>query len=418
MGDRVSLYSSTSPSTIYMPLAFDIDDSAVPFLLHSFPNGAWSPEPQLFRRFSGFPESVIGVMRPSSYKAIMASPLDTTFHASCKDSIAFPVQSAARKSLVDSPPPGSKHIHYTPRTVNTFILTDAHIVVYEVDDKPGARNANVADLETSRWFISLCICGSSVQRGIQRRVIYWAGFKGDFKGNFSLVGNLRIEQSSWKSFRRPLHWSSLLSILIASCYASTPILKVPIIVMDSGFYFDASVRRNHLDFFPSSWQVKSMFSFLRYYGPKCLRGARRVLLDEDGFHITHIGQGAFAVISRVWHRPSGEIRAMKRITFDKTGLAEYLARNEIETLEAMKGNIWFPPLLNHFKEGGEFIVTMVCSPLPMTFWGLNFVLPQPFYRRGDLAGLIEHKGFLGREIAQFYCAQLVRLFTNESSNLS
>ena len=27
-----------------------------------------------------------------------------------------------------------------------------------------------------------------------------------------------------------------------------------------------------------------------------------------------------------------------------------------------------------------------------------------------MAGLIEHKGFLGREIAQFYCAQLVRLF--------
>ncbi|KAF8817121.1 kinase-like protein [Phlegmacium glaucopus] len=135
--------------------------------------------------------------------------------------------------------------------------------------------------------------------------------------------------------------------------------------------------------------MKSMFSFLRYYGPKLLRGARRVLLDEDGFQITHIGQGAFAVISRVWHRHSGEVRVMKRITFDKTGLAEYLARNEIETLEAMKGNIWFPPLLNHFKEGGEFVVTM------------------PFYRRGDLGGLIEHKGFLGREIAQFYSAQLV-----------
>ena len=108
-----------------------------------------------------------------------------------------------------------------------------------------------------------------------------------------------------------------------------------------------------------------MFSFLRYYGPKLLRGARRVLLDKDGFQITHIGQGAFAVISRVWHRPSGEVRVMKRITFDKTGLAEYLLRNEIETLEAMKGNIWFPPLLNHFKEGGEFIVTMVSPPFHM-----------------------------------------------------
>ena len=29
-----------------------------------------------------------------------------------------------------------------------------------------------------------------------------------------------------------------------------------------------------------------------------------------------------------------------------------------------------------------------------------------------MAGLIEHKGFLGREIAQFYCAQLVRLFAH------
>lgn len=345
----------------------------------------------------------------------MASPLD------CKDLIALPVQSGTRQSLVDSP--SAEHISpvNTPRADDTFILTDAHIVVYEVDDKLSARNADLADLETSCWFISLCICGSSVQRGyqdIQRRVVYWAGFKGDFKGNFSLVGNLRIEQSSWKFFRRPIHWSSLLSTLIASRYASNPILKVPIIiVMDSGFYFDASVRRNHLDFFPYSWQARSLFSFLRYYGPKCLRGARRVLLDEDGFQITHIGQGAFAVISRVWHRPSGEIRAMKRITFDKTGLAEYLARNEIETLEAMKGNVWFPPLLNHFKEGGEFIVTMVSSLHPITFWGLNSVLTQPFYRRGDLAGLIEHKGFLGREIAQFYCAQLVRLFTNESSNL-
>lgn len=400
-----------------MPLAFDVVDSAVPFLAHPFSSSAQSPEPgpQLFRQLSGFPESVIGVMRPSSYKAIMGSPLDTAFHASCKDSIVLPVQSGTRQSPLDSS--GSERISRvnTPGTVDTFILTDAHIIVYEIDDKQGARkNADLAELENSRWFIALCVCGSSVQRGyqdIRRRVIYWAGFKGDFKGNFSLVGNLRIEQSSRKFFTRPIHWSSLLSTLIASRYTSTPILKIPIIVMDLDFYFGANFCRNHLDFLPSGWQAKSMFSFLRYYGPKRLRGARRVLLDEDGFQITHIGQGAFAVISRVLHRPSGEIRVMKRITFDKTGLAEYLARNEIETLEAMKGNIWFPPLLNHFKEGGEFVVTMVSSPLPMTFWGLNFVLTQPFYRRGDLAGLIEHKGFLGRVIAQFYCAQLVRLFT-------
>ena len=340
----------------------------------------------------------------------MASPLDAAFHASCEDSIVLPVQSGTRQSLVDSS--GSEHIPCvnTPRTLDTFILTDAHIIVYEVDDKRDARKA-----DHCQWFIALCLCGSSVQRGyqdIKRRVIYWAGFKGDFKGNFSLVGNLRIEQSSRKSFTRPIHWSSVLSTLIAYRYASTPILKIPIIATDLDIFFGAIFRRNHLDFLPSGWHAKSMFSFLRYYGPKRLRGARRVLLDEDGFQITHIGQGAFAVISRVWHRPSGEIRVMKRITFDKTGLAEYLAKNEIETLEAMKGNIWFPPLLNHFKEGGEFVVTMVSPLSPFDLLEFEFCLTQPFYRRGDLAGLIEHKGFLGREIAQFYCAQLVRLFTH------
>jgi hypothetical protein len=355
-----------------MSLAFDVDDSAVPFRPHSFPSSVWSPEPQLFRQLSGFPESVIGVMRTSSYKAIMASPLDTAFQASCEHSIVLPVQPGPRQSNLESS--GSERISRvnTPRPVDTYILTEAHIIVYEVDDKQGARNADLAELG-SRWFIALCICGSSVQRGyqdIQRRVVYWAGFKVDFKGNFSLIGNLRIEQSSRKFFKRPIHWSSLLSTLIASHHTPTLILKVPII----GMYFGASYRRNHMDFLPSGRQAKStMFSFLRYYGPKRLRGARRVLLDEDGFQITHIGQGAFAVISRVWHRPSGEIRVMKRITFDKTGLAEYLARNEIETLEAMKGNIWFPPLLNHFKDGEEFVVTMVSPPLLMTFWGLNFV---------------------------------------------
>ena len=359
-----------------MPLAFDVDDSTVPFLPHSFPNSVsgQSPEHQLFRQLSGFPESVIGVMRPSSYKAIMASPLDTALHASCrKHSIVLP---GTRQSLLDSS--GSERISRvnTPRPVDTFILTDAHIIVFEVDDKLGASNADLTELGNSPWFIALCICGSSVQRAyqdVQRRVVYWAGFIGDFKGNFSLVGNLRIEQSSMKFFTRPIHWSSLLSTLIASRYTSTPVFKIPIIAMDLDFYFGASFRRNHLDFLPSSWQAKSIFSFLRYYGPNRLRGARRILLDEDGFQITHIGQGAFAVISRVWHRHSGEIRVMKRITFDKTGLAEYLARNEIETLEAMKGNIWFPPLLNHFKDGGEFVVTMVSPPLHVTFWRLNSV---------------------------------------------
>ena len=58
---------------------------------------------------------------------------------------------------------------------------------------------------------------------------------------------------------------------------------------------------------------------------------------------------------------------MKRIRFEsggdsdkgKNGLAEYLARNEIETLKAMEGCAWFPRLLNHFRDETEFLVTMV-----------------------------------------------------------
>lgn len=396
-----------------MPPAFYFDDLAMPFRPHSFSSNAWSLKPQFFQQLSGFPGSVIGVIRPSSYKMIMNLPLETVSYASCKDSTVLPVQSRTRQSPLG--PSGSRRVSRlnASENVDKFIFTDARFIVYEVDYKRGAtRDADPAELKDSHWFIALCMCGSSVQPGyqeIQSRVIYWAGFKGDLKGNFSLFGNLRIEQSSRKLLTRPIHWSSLLSSLIASHHRST-LIKIPIFVMSFDCYF-RSFRQSHLDF-PPGCQAKSVFSFLRYCGPKLLRGARRVLLDEDGFQITHIGQGAFAVISRVLHRPSGEVRVMKRITFDKTGLAEYLARNEIETLEAMKGNIWFPPLLNHFQEGGEFVVTMV-RPLSMNFWGsdsgAHILLLQPFYRRGDLGGLIEHKGFLGREIAQFYCAQLVRL---------
>ena len=50
----------------------------------------------------------------------------------------------------------------------------------------------------------------------------------------------------------------------------------------------------------------------------------------------------------------------------------------------------------------------------MTFCQWGWILStRPFYRRrGDSADLIEHKWFLRREITQFYCAQLVRLFTH------
>ena len=346
-----------------MALASDVDDSEALFWPHSLPSSVWSPEPELFRQLSGFPESVIGVMRPSSYKAIISSSPDTAFYTSCKDSIALPVLSSTCQS------PGSRSelvpLVNAPEGLDAFVWTDIHIIIYEVDSKQGVTpNAYLA--KDAFWFIALCMCGSSLRRDYQetqRRVIYWAGFKGDFKGKFSLVGNLRIEQSS-RAFGHQIHWSSFLSTLIASHYTSTPVFKI---LIDFGCYFGTCFRRHYLNFLPSGWQAKSMFSFLRYYGPKLLRGARRILLDEDGFQIIHIGQGAFAVISRVWHRPSGEVRVMKRITFDKTGLAEYLARNEIETLEAMKGNIWFPPLLNHFKEGGEFVVTMVSPPLPGNF---------------------------------------------------
>ncbi|KAJ3516688.1 hypothetical protein NLJ89_g971 [Agrocybe chaxingu] len=39
--------------------------------------------------------------------------------------------------------------------------------------------------------------------------------------------------------------------------------------------------------------------------------------------------------------------------------------------------------------------------------GEEFVVSMPFYQRGDLAGLLEHRGYLGRSLARFYAAQLV-----------
>lgn len=104
---------------------------------------------------------------------------------------------------------------------------------------------------------------------------------------------------------------------------------------------------------------KSFFGFLKYTGQRQLVASRKILLDQDGYQITHIGQGAFATISRVLHKPSGDVRVMKRITFDQNGLAKYLVNNEVDTLKAMEGNHWFPRLLNHFSEGGQFVVTMV-----------------------------------------------------------
>jgi hypothetical protein len=113
--------------------------------------------------------------------------------------------------------------------------------------------------------------------------------------------------------------------------------------------------------YPFCRALKSVFGFLKYSGSRQLVASRKILLDKDGYQITHIGQGAFATISRVLHKPTGDVRVMKRITFDKNGLAKYLVNNEVDTLKAMEGNHWFLRLLNinHFSEGGQFVMTMV-----------------------------------------------------------
>ena len=61
----------------------------------------------------------------------------------------LPVQSGTtRQSL------GSKRISRV-NTRGTVVLTDScYIIVHEVDDKQGARNADLAELEN--WFIAIC----------------------------------------------------------------------------------------------------------------------------------------------------------------------------------------------------------------------------------------------------------------------
>ncbi len=135
----------------------------------------------------------------------------------------------------------------------------------------------------------------------------------------------------------------------------TILVKQPLFV-NTGFDRAPPVLCYHL--FES---IKSLFGFLKYAGPRRLPPSRKILLDEEGYHITHIGKGAFAVISRVLYRPTGDVRVMKRITFDESGLAKYLAKNEVDALKAMAGNIWFPQLLNDFAEGRQFVITMVRS---------------------------------------------------------
>lgn len=152
--------------------------------------------------------------------------------------------------------------------------------------------------------------------------------------------------------------------------------------------------------------LNSLFNFLRCSGPRCLQSSRSIEVDDDEFHVLKLGQGGFATISRVWHKPSGEVRVIKRNTFDEEGLAEMLAEAEVDSLQAMKGSPWFPELLNHFREDDEFVIAIVSSSYLLLFSFLT--LCQPYYSRGDLAALIEHKGYLCRELALLYCSELVR----------
>lgn len=111
----------------------------------------------------------------------------------------------------------------------------------------------------------------------------------------------------------------------------------------------------------SASTIQSIYRFLRYFGPRRLMPSRRVLVDDDEYQIMHIGRGSFATITRVLHKQSGEMRVMKRIVFDETDLAKSLAEAEVDTLKAVAGSLWFPVLLNHFKDDEEYIITMVCS---------------------------------------------------------
>ena len=179
----------------------------------------------------------------------------------------------------------------------------------------------------------------------------------DKKGFVSLLGSIHI-QASFPLFEcsprqltfhgaKPRFFSTprpyLLRIIISILATNQPAPKSPPQFL--GYHFCRA--------------LKSVFGFLKYSGPRQLVASRKILLDQDGYQITHIGQGAFATISRVLHKPTGDVRVMKRITFDKNGLAKYLVNNEVDTLKAMEGNHWFPRLLNHFSEGGQFVVTMV-----------------------------------------------------------
>ena len=217
------MYPSTlvPPSTVYILLASESDvvDSAVPFLPLSFPSSAQSPEsdPQLFWQQSGFPESIIRVMRPSSYMVIMASPLARHFMLLAR----------IRLSLAVWFSPVSSRFFWLWAHFSCQYPQNCWYFHFDRCSRYRLRGRRQAGCKERRliWTWRFALVHRHLymwQRDYQRRVVYF-----QFKGNFSLVPNLHIEQSSRKFFfTRPIHWSSLLSSLIASGYTSNLIFKI------------------------------------------------------------------------------------------------------------------------------------------------------------------------------------------------
>lgn len=159
---------------------------------------------------------------------------------------------------------------------------------------------------------------SSTRQGTSLLIIYAV----DKLGTFELVGSLYFrtsyqvfETSPWR-----VYFESAKSCLLS--HPRQRSLKCIFYFLETSSFLNAfKIGLRKFSAYISyglERRIGSLFGFLRYNGPRLLRSSRRIVLDVDDYQITHIGQGAFAVISRVLHRPSGEVRVMKRITFDKT----------------------------------------------------------------------------------------------------
>lgn len=238
-------------------------------------------------------------------------------------------------------------------------------------------------------------CGSSPRRRWLSMIIIYIGQYTTSPHNHNLLQNFRIFLPFRESPSNLFQFQQFLQFLALHFFAWLTITK------------DITLKSpRFVQFYNFSAVQSSTFNFLRYPGPRRLQASRRVLVDGDDYQIMRVGRGAFATITRVLHKPSADFRVMKRIVFDKAGLAKEIAQAEVDSLRAMAGNFWFPVLLNHFTDDEEFIITMVCFIDEYRHSTSCFFL-QPFYARGDMGGLIQHKGYLGSGLAQFYCAQLV-----------